>query len=141
MNMYKFVKSLYGHDVGSVRTYAQISGMFTARWALGAMVGTPAAGAIADHLSFEWSITLSAILHTILVSDLCENKIHLWSKFHWIMVIYECLAARKTGFAFFICTSSSKLLSSTKVYLIRWANPLTFLPHAAENFFCMTKRG
>ena len=68
---------LYGHDVGSVRTYAQISGMVSAGWALGAMVGPPAAGAITDHLNFEWSITISAILHTILVSDLFENKIHL----------------------------------------------------------------
>ena len=67
---FPFVYSLYRHDVGSVRTYAQISGMVTAGWALGAMVGPPAAGAIADHLSFEWSITISAMLHTILVSDL-----------------------------------------------------------------------
>ena len=28
-----------------------------------------------------------------------------------------------------------------KAYLISWANPLTFLPRAAENFLGMTKRG
>lgn len=57
----------YGHDVGSAQTYAQISSMITAGWALGAMLGPPVSGALTQHLSFEWSVTISAFLHTALV--------------------------------------------------------------------------
>ena len=42
---------------------------------------------------------------------------------------------------YFLHLDWSSLQPEAKAYLISWANPLTVLPHAAENFLGMTKKG
>ena len=56
-----------GHDVESLNTFAVISSVCNAAWALGAMLGPPAAGAMSQYMGFPWATTATAFIQSFVV--------------------------------------------------------------------------
>ncbi|XP_064112403.1 MFS-type transporter SLC18B1-like [Macrobrachium nipponense] len=100
-----------------IQTYGMVSGMWASTFALGAFIGPSAAGALFDHIGFEWATQFVVGLHVLVavafITNLCCSKktTHegLYTKIH------NSLAATDAEKACLITTSGPKPRISPQV--------------------------